>query len=109
MGLAYFQMEDTSRAFCAAGGKDSSDLPDPRDLLAKVLEKYQGEINDMGASGLAGFCSGYCCKRISQEVAVGIGAVYMLLQALQHMGYININYKKVSADVTKVRDVDVTM
>lgn len=102
MGLAYFQLEGR-RASCAAGGKSSSpDFPDPRDLLAKILEKYQGEINEMGMSGLAGFCSGYCCKRISQEVAMGIGAVFMLLQTLQHMGYININYKKVNADVTKV-------
>jgi len=102
MGLAYFQLE-RPRASCAAdssaGGKD---LPDPRDLIAKVLEQYQGEINEMGVSGLAGFCSGYCCKRVSQEVAMGIGAVFMLLQALQHMGYININYKKVNADITKV-------
>ena len=68
-----------------------------------MLEKYQGELNEMGFSGLAGVCSGYCLKRVSQEVAVGIGAVFMLLQGLQHAGYININYKKLNADVTKVR------
>ena len=68
-----------------------------------MLEKYQGELHEMGFSGLAGVCSGYCLKRVSQEVAVGIGAVFMLLQGLQHAGYININYKKLNADVTKVR------
>ena len=71
--------------------------------ILQVLEKYQGELNEMGFSGLAGVCSGYCLKRVSQEVAVGIGAVFMLLQGLQHAGYININYKKLNADVTKVR------
>ena len=103
MGLAYFQLKD-SFALSAAGGSGSGsgELPDPKDLIAKVLEQYQAEISEMGVSGLAGFCSGYCLKRVSQEVAVGIGAVFMLLQTLQHMGYININYKKVNADVTKV-------
>jgi uncharacterized membrane protein (Fun14 family) len=107
MGLAYFQLKD-SFALSAAGGSGSGsgsgsgELPDPKDLIAKVLEQYQAEISEVGVSGLAGFCSGYCLKRVSQEVAVGIGAVFMLLQTLQHMGYININYKKVNADVTKV-------
>ena len=104
MGLAYFQLERTA-AQCAAGGGDNdspNDLPSPSDLLAKVLEQYQCQVNEMGVSGLVGICSGYCLKRVSQEVAVGIGAVFMLLQILQHMGYIHVNYKKINADVTKV-------
>jgi uncharacterized membrane protein (Fun14 family) len=103
MGLAYFQLEN-SHALCAPG--KGSDLPSPTDLLSKLLEKYQGELSEMGFSGLAGLCSGYCLKRISQEVAVGIGAVFMLLQGLQHAGYIHINYKKVNEDVTKKLDLD---
>jgi uncharacterized membrane protein (Fun14 family) len=102
MGLAYFQLDSPALCSSSGSGGDGGDLPSPMDLIAKVLEKYQGEINEMGVSGIAGFCSGYCLKRISQEVAVGIGAVFMLLQVLQHQGYININYKKMSDDVSKV-------
>lgn len=78
-------------------------MPSPVDLLSQLMEKYQVEINEMGLSGLAGVCSGYCLKRVSEEIAIGIGAVFMLLQTLQHMGYININYKKVNADMTQVK------
>ncbi len=52
-----------------------------------------------------GYFAGAAVKRFGEEVAVVIGVAFVGLQTLQYLGYINIDYGKLSKDLEKKLDV----
>ena len=65
---------------CASGGAGGANIPDPSQIISKFFNAYSDHVNEMGVSGLVGLCAGIAAKRISQEVAVTIGTIFMVLQ-----------------------------
>ena len=53
-----------------------------------------------------GFFCGMAVKRVGQEVGYVIGLAFIGLQSLNYLGYINIDYKKVTKDAEKIMDAD---
>jgi uncharacterized membrane protein (Fun14 family) len=53
-----------------------------------------------------GFVSGVAARKIGDVSAVLIGLSFITLQSLQYLGYISINYKKVSDEIKNTMDVD---
>lgn len=53
-----------------------------------------------------GACTGVALKRASREVATAIGVVFAGLQVLAYLGYITIDYNKLTKDTQKVIDMN---
>jgi uncharacterized membrane protein (Fun14 family) len=56
----------------------------------------------LGFGGVLGFCSGYAIKQASKAVAVVVGGAVVFLQALQYFGYIEVKWRKIQTDATRV-------
>ena len=75
-------------------------------MIERLIEQYSGQINELGMSGLLGVCSGMALKKIGKNAAVIVGTVFVMFQAFQRLGYIDINMKKVTKDLSTLADVD---
>lgn len=53
-----------------------------------------------------GACSALALKRATKEIAIAVGMTFAGLQTLAYMGYITIDYNRVSKDASKVMDVN---
>lgn len=53
-----------------------------------------------------GACTGVALKRASREVATAIGVVFAGLQVLAYLGYITIDYNKVTKDSQRMIDLN---
>lgn len=59
-----------------------------------------------GFGGVCGYCTGAAVKSIGKQIAGVLGAAFIGLQVLNYYGYIgNVNYDRISQDVSKVLDV----
>lgn len=59
----------------------------------------QGAFTFFGGGAL-GFVIGYAMKKVLKFVLVGLGLIFALLMYLNYKGYINVNWSKVSNDVS---------
>lgn len=57
-------------------------------------------------SVLYGICAGAAVKRMTQELAVGIGCGFIALQALSYYGFVTVHWGKIGSDITKAFDQD---
>merc|ERR1719291_876449 len=55
---------------------------------------------------ILGFTSGFALKKISSGAAVIFGGLFAIQQGLAYAGYVNVNWKKVEADLTTLLDVN---
>lgn len=53
-----------------------------------------------------GICTGVAMKRIGNGAAAAIGMSFVGLQILSYLGYITIDYKKVTQDASTLLDAD---
>jgi uncharacterized membrane protein (Fun14 family) len=74
--------------------------------MNSFIARHSDYINQLGFSGLLGFCCGIACKGISRQVATAIGVCFIGLQALSYYGYVQINYNKIQKDAVNVLDVN---
>ena len=61
---------------------------------------------DFSVSTGFGVCTGVAVKRLSKDAMYGVGLCFMGLQTLSYLGYISINWGRVSDDITKAVDQD---
>ncbi|CAB4408912.1 unnamed protein product [Rhizophagus irregularis] len=64
------------------------------------------DLSQISFGASMGFASGYFVKRISKTAAFLVGAVFVLLQILEHQGYIKIHWNKFEENYQKVLDLD---
>jgi len=53
-----------------------------------------------------GFCSGYLVKKAGKIAALTVGAGFVVLQVLEHNGYISISWNKVEGEYIRQLDLD---
>lgn len=64
------------------------------------------DLSQISFGASMGFASGYFVKKISKTAAFLVGAVFVLLQILEHQGYIKIHWNKFEENYQKVLDLD---
>jgi uncharacterized membrane protein (Fun14 family) len=63
-------------------------------------------IPQLGISGCAGICCGITLKQAGRGMAVVLGVTFTGLQLLSSLGYIHINYDKVTEDCNNAMDLN---
>jgi FUN14 domain-containing protein 1 len=64
------------------------------------------DLSQISFGASMGFASGYFVKKISKTAAFLVGAIFVLLQVLEHQGYIKIHWNKFEENYHKVLDLD---
>ncbi|GBB85717.1 hypothetical protein RclHR1_01220013 [Rhizophagus clarus] len=64
------------------------------------------DLSQISFGASMGFASGYFVKKISKTAAFLVGAVFVLLQVLEHQGYIKIHWNKFEENYHKILDLD---
>jgi uncharacterized membrane protein (Fun14 family) len=72
------------------------------DSIDSVFSKLP--LANISIGVVAGFCSCYAFKAIGRALAVVIGVAFLGLQALQHGGYIQINWGKANDKLIETFD-----
>lgn len=81
-----------------------------KDKNEEIIDSVKDALDDIRAmptihqiiiGGSGGLVSGYIVKRVGRVAAITLGGTLILLQAAQHFGYVNINWKKVQNDLKK--------
>ncbi|RIH86421.1 FUN14 family protein [Meiothermus luteus] len=62
----------------------------------EVIQPYIGQLT---FGGLAGFAVGYAIKAVGRWVAIGLGLIFVVVQVLASMGYINVDWTRIQRDV----------
>lgn len=60
----------------------------------------------MTLSGVLGFGAGYSLKKIGKAAAFFIGIAFVASQTLGHLGYVEINWRKVEREAMRLFDLD---
>ncbi|KAI8817734.1 FUN14 family-domain-containing protein [Fimicolochytrium jonesii] len=94
-----------------AGAKTSTPLPNPHtDEIPELevipppppgwfREHVRPEVLTVG--GALGACTGLLTKKLGKVVAFGVGAIFVLLQWLNHSGFITISWSAITSSVNK--------
>lgn len=73
--------------------------------LTDTLVAMAGPIvANLGFSGMLGYAAAYALKTVGKMLAVFVGMIFLLLQGMQYMGYISMNWAKIHTDVIKTLD-----
>lgn len=90
-----------------AGGDDSGNTPNGwSDAVQTWILTYSPQLQKLGFGGVMGICTGVALKRIGNGIAALVGVSFIGLQCLSYLGYIQIDYLKVSKDAQAVLDAD---
>lgn len=71
--------------------------------MSRALGPLGGEIT---LGGALGFGAGYSLKKIGKAAAFLIGLAFVASQTLGHLGYVEINWRKVEREVMRFFDLD---
>jgi uncharacterized membrane protein (Fun14 family) len=63
------------------------------------VELIQPYIGQLTFGGLAGFAVGYAIKTVGRWVAIILGLIFVVVQVLASMGYINVDWIRIQRDV----------
>jgi len=96
----------SSEGSVAVSGGPSSPNGDKPDPVMAMIDQYMPELQKLGFGGLMGICTGVATKRLGNNVAGIIGAGFIVLQGLSYMGYIKIDFGKISTDAQTLVDSD---
>jgi len=69
------------------------------DMVGPILQQ-------MTIGTFLGFSSGYCLKKVGKVAAVAVGALFILTQALQYSGYVDVNWTYIQHEVELTLDQD---
>jgi len=72
-------------------------------ILSRALGPLGGEIT---LSGALGFGAGYSLKKISKAATFFIGIAFVASQIFGHLGYVEVNWRKVEREVMRLFDLD---
>lgn len=64
-----------------------------------TVETFYPLLSQLGFGGILGFVIGYASKKLLKILMVFIGLFFMSLLYLSYMGFIQINYDKISQSV----------
>ena len=84
---------------------NNNESADKDDEITALIHKFSPIATKLGFGGVMGFMAGAALKRFGEEAAVYVGVAFLGLQTLQYLGYINIDYRKLSKDLEKKLDV----
>lgn len=59
----------------------------------------------IGTGGVAGFCSGYACKKIGKAVAIVFGGLFLGFQVAAQKGYLEVHWSKIEKDIAVACDI----
>ena len=76
---------------------------DINDLFQTYIPSH---INELSMSSILGICTGIAFKRVGRTIATGIGSIFILIQTLQHYGYIDINFNELNDKAINLLDAD---
>ncbi|RIA91981.1 FUN14 family-domain-containing protein [Glomus cerebriforme] len=82
----------------------SSSTPSPDERHFSLFDLFNLSQISFGTS--MGFASGFFVKKISKTASFLVGATFVLLQVLEHQGYIKIHWNKFEENYNKVLDLD---
>jgi uncharacterized membrane protein (Fun14 family) len=66
----------------------------------------RGAAQQITLSSVFGFATGACLKHVGEKVAIGVGALFLSMNVLNYLGYINIHWVKMEEDFVKYLDAD---
>jgi uncharacterized membrane protein (Fun14 family) len=55
---------------------------------------------------VSGYCSGLAAKKVGKVLAIGVGGVFALMQALAYSGYVTVDHEKLEKDFRVYFDSD---
>ena len=62
-------------------------------------EILAGPVGDAGFGGIAGLVVGYTTKKAAKLVALFLGSIFLLLQGLSYLGWIEVQWDVVQASL----------
>ncbi len=65
----------------------------------REVDLIQPYIGQLTFGGLAGFAVGYAIKTVGRWVAIILGLIFVVVQVLASMGYINVDWTRIQRDV----------
>ena len=66
----------------------------------------KGFLQQLSLASLFGFSAGACLKHVGRKAAIGVGALFIALNGLNYMGYINIHWARMEDDFVRHLDTD---
>eukprot|EP00286_Rhodomonas_abbreviata_P021531 CAMPEP_0181296708 /NCGR_PEP_ID=MMETSP1101-20121128/4848_1 /TAXON_ID=46948 /ORGANISM="Rhodomonas abbreviata, Strain Caron Lab Isolate" /LENGTH=97 /DNA_ID=CAMNT_0023401591 /DNA_START=127 /DNA_END=416 /DNA_ORIENTATION=- len=84
------------------GGSEDS----KKDPVESFIDEYMPTLQKLGFGGVMGICTGVAMKRLGNNAAAVVGAGFVVLQGLSYLGYIQIDYDKVTKDAQTLVDAD---
>jgi uncharacterized membrane protein (Fun14 family) len=70
------------------------------------LELFGPMVKEISVGSVMGFCAGYFCRQALKGAMFIAGGAFIAFQGLSHLGYVNLNWKKLETDVTTSLDAD---
>ena len=61
---------------------------------------------EISVGSILGLCAGYFCRQTLKSAMFVVGGAFIAFQGLSHLGYVNLNWKKLETDVTNSLDAD---
>lgn len=117
--LVYVATFDNLKAMCMGTEEDdnnNSDKPPKKDsngrdsgksdLVEELIKRVLPIMSPLGFGGCMGFCTGVVFRELGHKMAYVIGVSFVFLQSLSYMGYISVDYYKISKDAQNVLDAD---
>eukprot|EP00803_Ostreobium_quekettii_P006987 evm.model.scf_1323.5 EVM.evm.TU.scf_1323.5 scf_1323:24897-27320(+) len=75
------------------------------DMVDRIWEWLGPIVKQLGYSGVIGLICAGAFKVVGKAVAIAVGLSFILLQTLEHYGYIEIDWRKVETKISKKLDV----
>jgi len=72
--------------------------------MGSLAEILAGPVGEAGFGGIVGLMVGYAAKKLTKVVALVLGAIFILVQGLVYMGWIEVHWPVVQAWAEAVWD-----
>lgn len=77
---------------------------DKKDVVEEAIDKLKPILSNLSFGVIMGYCSGTALKQIGKAMAFVVGVGFIGLQSMAHLGYIQIDWMKVSESAKKSID-----
>ena len=96
--------------FALCDGTDDDTLGIAQRTFSQLRERFSSVPANVGAEisggGVIGFATGFAAKRAGAVLLFCSGALFGTMQGLQHLGWVEMKYDVIEADVERYLDVD---
>ena len=98
---------DTGAEFGGSGSNEEDEVSKEVDEVEALIVNTLAPLGKkLGYGGFMGFLSGYALKYIGKVAAFAVGTGFVALQVAQYNGLIDLDFRAVEQEVTKVLDAD---